>query len=95
MAHTMTLHEAEALARRQVVSLWPELAAVKPQIAPWRQHLPAAETPRAAVADQAAAADFVFTFTGQMHTADGYTLPYVARVVVNTERGVVKLSASR
>lgn len=86
----MSLREAETLARRQAVALWPDFSSVVPTVAP-RQRQEAVVQPLAV----APAEEYVFTFMGEDQTAEGYRLPRVARVTVNMRDGVIKTSASR
>jgi hypothetical protein len=43
----------------------------------------------------AGAAEYTFTFAGQVRTPEGYTMPRVARVTVDTNRRVIKATTSK
>jgi hypothetical protein len=92
---------ARAVARAEVAKLWPELAEIEPTMTLRTQHLPtaielerlgAAAGPAPASQDDA---EYTFTFAGQIHTPDGYVMPRIARVTVDSRRRVVKATASK
>ena len=93
---------ARDVARAEVARRWPELAGVEPTMTPRPQCAPArpeAERVGAAVAPAAApsldAAQYTFTFAGHTHTPDGYVMPRIARVTVDSHRRVVKAITSK
>ena len=92
---------ARAIAQAEVARRWPELADVEPTVSPRQNCLPeAAELGRLGAAGPAPIAapgadGYTFTFAGQIHTSDGYLIPRVARVIVDAQRRVVKVIASK
>jgi hypothetical protein len=101
-----TLAAAREVARAVVARQWPELAGVEPTVAPRGRHAPGADDLRrmgAAVAPgararngaPAAADEYTFTFAGQIRTPDGYTMPRIARVTVDSHQRVVKATTSK
>jgi hypothetical protein len=88
----MSLRDAEALARDRVSRHCPELASVEPKVTQ-RQLTPREEYGVGAVAN-ATTHEYVFIFRGETRTSDGYTLPQVARVVVDSRNGVKKITMS-
>ena len=92
---------ARAVARAEVARLWPELAEIEPTMTLRTQHLPtpielerlgATAGPAPAAQDDA---EYTFTFAGHTHTPDGYVMPRIARVTVDSHRRVVKATASK
>ena len=92
---------ARDVARAEVARRWPELAGVEPTVTPRSQCVPSApELERAGAAGPAplatpAGAEYTFTFAGHTHTPDGYTMPRIARVTVDSQRRVVKATTSK
>ncbi len=93
---------ARAVARAEVAKHWPELAEIEPTMTLRAQHLPTPiELERlgtaAGPAPQPAqdGAEYTFTFAGHTHTPDGYVMPRIARVTVDSHRRVVKATASK
>jgi hypothetical protein len=92
---------ARAVARAEVAKLWPELSGIEPTMTRRAQHLPTpVELERlGAAAGPAPApqgdAEYTFTFAGHTHTPDGYLMPRIARVTVDSHRRVVKATASK
>jgi hypothetical protein len=95
----ITIKDAESLARDKVVALWPELARVTPSVSRRQYHVPSRETLNDLGVERLCRPpegdEYIFTFAGQVETPDGHTLPRVARVIVNTQQGVVKTTVSR
>src|SRR5262249_40582386 len=91
------LAAAREVARAVVARQWPELANIEPTVTPREHHTPADEDMRrlGAVAPTPPKGEYTFTFTGQMRTPEGYTLPRVARVTVDAQRRVVKTTTSK
>jgi hypothetical protein len=101
-----TVAAAREVARAEVARHWPELAAVEPTVTR-RERLVGATRPDRVGAGAAgpapaarqpgvpAAAEYTFTFTSHIHTADGYLMPRVARVTVDAEQRVVKATTSK
>ena len=93
------IEAAREVARAEVARHWPELAGVDPTVTLRQRRAPRDEGQErigAAVAGPAPEpAEYTFTFTGHVHTADGYVLPRVARVTVDSERRVVKATTSK
>src|SRR5689334_11287580 len=91
---------ARAIAQAEVARHWPELADIEPTVAPRKRCMPdAAELSRLGAASPAAApaqgaAEYTFTFAGQARTPEGYLMPRIARVTVDAQRRVIKVSAS-
>jgi hypothetical protein len=90
---------ARAVARAEVAKLWPELSGIEPTMTLRAQRLP---TPNELERLGAAAgpapqdnAEYTFTFAGHTHTPDGYIMPRIARVTVDSHRRVVKATASK
>src|SRR5512147_3170346 len=89
---------ARDVARALVARQWPELAGVEPTVAPRGGYTPSAEDMRRLGAALPGASsngtmpngEYTFTFAGQVHTPEGYTMPRVARVTVDANRRVVK-----
>ena len=90
---------AREVARAEVARHWPELAGVEPTVTLRQGRAPgeqAQERVGAAMAGPAPApAEYIFTFAGHVHTADGYVLPRVARVTVDSQQRVVKATTSK
>jgi hypothetical protein len=93
---------ARAVARAEVAKRWPELAEIEPTMTLRAQHMPAPiEIERlgaaAGPAPQGApdAPEYTFTFAGHTHTPDGYVMPRIARITVDSERRVVKATTSK
>ena len=93
---------ARAVAQAEVAKLWPELAEIEPTVMQRAQHLPTPiELERLGAATGPApqpgqeAAEYTFTFAGHTHTPDGYIMPRIARVTVDSHRRVVKATASK
>jgi hypothetical protein len=91
---------ARAIARAEVARRWPELAEIEPTVTPRQRYVPdAAELGRLGMAGPApvapASGEYTFTFAGQARTPEGYLMPRVARVTVDTQRRVVKAVASK
>jgi hypothetical protein len=89
---------ARAIAQAEVARQWPELANIEPTVTPRQRYVPdAAELGRlgAAPTPAHAAAEYTFTFAGQSRTPEGYLMPCVARVTVDAQRRVVKVTASK
>ena len=92
---------ARAIARAEVARRWPELADIEPTMAQRQRCLPdAADLGRLGVAGPAPGAapgegEYTFTFAGQIRTPEGYLMPRVARVIVDSHRRVVKAVASK
>ncbi len=92
---------ARAIAQAEVARHWPELADIEPTVAQRQHYLPdAAEIGRLGAtgpgpATAPGAAEYTFTFAGQARTPEGYLMPRVARVTVDTQRRVVKAIASK
>lgn len=91
---------ARDVARAEVARRWPELAGVEPTVAPRARAVPsAAELERAGVIGLApaasASAEYTFTFTGHTHTPEGYTMPRIARITIDSQRRVVKATTSK
>jgi hypothetical protein len=91
---------ARAIARAEVARRWPELAEIEPTVTPRQRYVPdAAELGRLGLSGPAPAApatgEYTFTFAGQARTPEGYLMPRVARVTVDTQRRVVKAVASK
>jgi hypothetical protein len=94
---------AREVAVAVVAQRWPELAGVEPTMTPRHHHVPTqAELGRlgAAVAGPAPAPapesdEYTFTFAGQARTPDGYIMPRIARVTVDSQRRVVKATTSK
>jgi hypothetical protein len=92
------LAAAREVARAVVARQWPELANVEPTVAPRQRHTPGADDMRRLGASASTAppsGEYTFTFTGQMRTPEGYTMPRVARVTVDTQQRVVKATTSK
>jgi hypothetical protein len=95
------MKEAEALARRQVKALCPELEHVAPCVQLRKRYIPPAKQLAAlnvynvASDHSSEAEEYVFTFANKVPTTDGHTLSQVARVTVNMRQGVVKTTTSR
>lgn len=84
---TDTVAAARALACATVARQWPELAGVEPIVTQRRQVVPA----RTAQSDE-----YTFTFSADLRTPEGFTMPRVARVTVDGQRcRVVKAVASK
>jgi hypothetical protein len=81
---------ARAIARAEVARRWPELADIEPTVAPRQQCLP-----EAAELGRLGAGEYTFTFAGKVRTPEGYLMPRVARVIVDSRRRVVKAVASK
>ena len=99
-AKTDPMAAAREVARSVVARQWPELAEVEPTVTPRRRHLPSEEELGRIGAAAGPAAppqvdEYTFTFAGQVRTAEGYTMPRVARVTVDSRRRVVKATTSK
>src|SRR5262245_51906879 len=94
-----SLAAAREVARSVVAREWPELAQVEPTVAPRQRHIPTAEElGRLGAAARPAPPDsteYTFTFAGQVRTPEGYTMPRVARVTVDSHHRVVKATTSK
>jgi hypothetical protein len=93
-----SLAAAREVARAVVARQWPELADVEPTVTPRGQHAPAADDMRRLGADAPVApsrGEYTFTFASQVRTPEGYTMPRVARVTVDTHQRVVKATTSK
>jgi hypothetical protein len=92
---------AREVAQAEVARRWPDLAGIEPTVTPRRRCVPeAAELGRLGAANPApdptaTTGEYTFTFAGQTRTPDGYTMPRVARVTVDSRRRVVKATASK
>ena len=92
---------ARAIAQAEVARRWPELADIEPTVAPRRCYVPdTAELSRLGATGPVPAmahntAEYTFTFAGQTRTPDGYVMPRIARVTVDSHRRVVKTTASK
>ncbi|HEU5101056.1 MAG TPA: hypothetical protein VFU22_18655 [Roseiflexaceae bacterium] len=90
---------ARAIARAEVARRWPELAEIEPTVTPRQRYVPdSADLSRLGISGPAPAApagEYTFTFAGHTHTPEGYLMPRVARVTVDTQRRVVKAVASK
>ncbi|HEX9373553.1 MAG TPA: hypothetical protein VF897_21245 [Roseiflexaceae bacterium] len=94
---------AREVAQAEVARRWPDLAGVEPTVTLRQQHVPGggdlsrlgagAASPAPAPARESP--EYIFTFAGQIRTPDGYTMPRVARVTVDSRRRVVKATASK
>jgi hypothetical protein len=92
------LAAAREVACAVVARQWPELADVEPTVAPREQHAPAADDMRRLGTDVPVApsrGEYTFTFSSQVRTPEGYTMPRIARVTVDTHRRVVKATTSK
>ncbi|HEX5691964.1 MAG TPA: hypothetical protein VFX76_18245 [Roseiflexaceae bacterium] len=98
------LSAAREVARALVAQQWPELAEIEPTVAPRARRAPTADdlrrmgTPAGAFTSASAStatAEYTFTFAGQIRTPEGYTMPRVARVTVDSNRRVVKATTSK
>lgn len=92
---------ARDVARAEVARRWPELAGVEPTVTPRAASAchprPSRSAGAAGPASLAtpAGAEYTFTFAGHTHTPDGYTMPRIARVTVDSQRRVVKATTSK
>jgi hypothetical protein len=95
------LAAAREVARALVARQWPELAEVEPTVAPRTRRAPSADdlrrmgTPAGTFTSASSSAEYTFTFAGQVLTPEGYTMPRVARVTVDSNRRVVKATTSK
>jgi len=92
------LAAAREVARAVVARQWPELADVEPTVTPRERRTPDADDMRrlgSAVSTAPPSGEYTFTFTGQMRTPEGYTMPRVARVTVDAQRRVIKTTTSK
>jgi hypothetical protein len=93
-----TVAVAREVARTVVARQWPELADVEPTVAP-RARPPSGADDLFRLDTAAATAppngEYTFTFTGQVRTPEGYTMPRVARVTVDAQQRVVKATTSK
>lgn len=93
---------ARAVARAEVAKHWPELSEIEPTMTLRSHHLPSASelerigaTAGPAPEPAQESAEYTFTFAGHTHTPDGYVMPRIARVTVDSQRRVVKATASK
>jgi hypothetical protein len=99
---------AREVARAEVARRWPDLAGVEPTVTPRQRYVPdAAELGRLGASSAPAppsanpghgapeTGEYTFTFAGQTRTPDGYIMPRVARVTVDSQRRVIKATASK
>ena len=89
---------AREVARAEVARRWPDLAAIEPTMAPRPQCMPAPielERLGAAPEPRPDAGEYTFTFASHAHTPDGYVMPRIARVTVDSHRRVVKATTSK
>ncbi|NJM08402.1 hypothetical protein HC891_22845 [Candidatus Gracilibacteria bacterium] len=88
----MSLRDAEALARDRVSKYCPALASVEPKVTQ-RQAIPGGHDVPGMV-PAAEAQEYIFIFRSEIRTNDGHTLPQIARVVVDRQQGVKKITMS-
>ncbi len=93
------LAAAREVARAVVAQQWPELAEVEPTVTPRRRRVPDEAALRRIGAEAPAApsetVEYTFTFAGEVRTPDGYTMPRIARVTVDSRQRVVKATTSK
>ncbi len=82
---------ARDVARAVVAQEWPELARVEPTVTV-QHHAPAGavDAPAGPTSDE-----YTFTFMKVTRTPDGYTMPWVARLTVDDQGHVVKVTLSK
>lgn len=92
------LAAARAVAREVVAKQWPELADVEPIVSK-RVHGQPSAAPRQGIRQSATKATpetlYTFTFATDIRTPEGYTMPRVARVTVDSRQRVVKAITSK
>lgn len=94
------LAAARTVACRVVADRWPELAHVEPAVTPRRKLRPSPallaelglEEHELAPCDDD---EYTFTFASELRSPEGHCTPYVARVVVDAQRRVVKATLSK
>lgn len=92
-----TLAAARETARRVVREHFPDLSGVEPQITEHTSTplhpgdaLRLGTLPRTNVTTA-----YTFIFTRELHTADGFSIPRIARITVDTQQQVVKAVLSK
>jgi hypothetical protein len=94
------LSEARAVAREVVRKHWPELANVEPVVSERAHDAPhPSDIKRLGVQTSAArrspATEYTFTFATEVRTPEGFIMPRVARITVDSQRRVVKTVMSK
>lgn len=91
--------EARKVARDTVLKCWPEFADVDPQVSERATHeLHPVDATMLGVTNGATntnAAEYIFTFAREVRTPEGYTIPRVARITVDSHHQVVKAVVSK
>jgi hypothetical protein len=96
------MEDACKIAREVVAEQWPELARVEPTVTLRHGARPSSAALRQlgleepeAVLKQVDDMAYTFTFALQQRTPEGYLMPCVARVTVDSHRCVVKATLSK
>lgn len=92
-----TLSAARETARRVVREQFPDLSGVEPQIA---EHTSTPLHPGDALRlgtlpRTNATTAYTFIFTRELHTADGFSIPRIARVTIDSQQHVLKVVLSK
>lgn len=95
-----SLQAARAVARAEVQRKWPELADVEPKVTQRKHRLPESSELRQLGLERRRRVplpneEYTFTFATEVRTPEGYTMPRVARVTVDSHQRVVKAVVSK
>lgn len=96
LLRNQALSAARAVAQGFVRECFPDMQGIEPRVsARTCQPTRATNTRPSPVAPAERAAGYVFTFSREVRTAEGYTLSRVARVTVDANQHVVKAIMSK